>query len=105
VKDTLQKESDEHDTLRVTVGVVYDDLKLAPAQETSSLTVRVTRITNRAHEMTWNTLHFGVQQSFVVARSHCENINLEAMGQGFAPGYGDDELDKIEKLVATLRET
>jgi hypothetical protein len=31
VKDTLQKESDEHDTLRITIRVVCDDLKLALA--------------------------------------------------------------------------
>jgi hypothetical protein len=42
VKDTLQKESDEHDTLRVTIRVVCDDLKLSLAQETSSLVVHVT---------------------------------------------------------------
>ena len=42
VKDTLQKESDEHDSLRVTVQLVYDELKLAPEQETTSLAVRAT---------------------------------------------------------------
>jgi hypothetical protein len=31
VKDTLQKESDEHDTLCIAIGVVCDDLELAPA--------------------------------------------------------------------------
>jgi hypothetical protein len=31
VKDILQKESDEHDTLCVTVGVVCDNLELASA--------------------------------------------------------------------------
>ena len=30
VKATLLKESDEHDALRVTVQLVYDDLELAP---------------------------------------------------------------------------
>jgi hypothetical protein len=80
--------------------VVCDDLELAPAQETSSLAVRVTQITDRAREMTWNMLLFGVRQSFAVARSHYENINLEAMGQGFAPGYEDTELDEIEKTAA-----
>jgi hypothetical protein len=45
--------------------------------------------------------HFGVQQAFIVARSHYENINLEAMGQGFTPGYEDDELEQIEEIVTT----
>ena len=39
VKDTLQKESDEHDNPCVAVQLVYDELKLAPEEETSSLTV------------------------------------------------------------------
>jgi hypothetical protein len=80
--------------------VVCDNLKLAPAQETSSLVVRVTRIIDWAHEMTQNVLHFGIQQSFAIARSHYENIDLEVMGQGFGPGYEDDELDEIEKTAA-----
>ena len=42
VKDTLQKESDEHDNLRVAVQLVYDELELALEQETSSLVVRAT---------------------------------------------------------------
>jgi hypothetical protein len=50
--------------------------------------------------MTRHALHFGVQQSFTVAHSHYENINLEVMGQGFALGYVDDELDEIEKTAA-----
>jgi hypothetical protein len=50
--------------------------------------------------MTWHALRFGVQQSFAVTHSHYENINLEAMGQGFTPGYADDEPDEIEKTAA-----
>ena len=42
VKDTLLKESDEHDNLRVIVQLVCDELELAPEQETSSLAVRAT---------------------------------------------------------------
>ena len=40
VKASLLMESDEHDTLRVAVQLVYDDLELALEQETSSLAVR-----------------------------------------------------------------
>jgi hypothetical protein len=45
--------------------------------------------------MTQHVLRFGIQQSFTVAYSHYENINLEAMGQGFTPSYANDELDDI----------
>jgi hypothetical protein len=99
VKGSLQKESDEHDDLRVAVGLVCDDLRVTLLEETSSLAVRSLRITERACEMTWHMLHFGVQQSFAITHSHYENINLEAIGHGFAPGYANDELDEIKKTT------
>ena len=42
VKDTLQKESDRHDNLRVAVQLVCNELELALEQETSSLLVCAT---------------------------------------------------------------
>ena len=60
VKDTLQKESDEHDNLRITVQLVYDELELALEQETSSLIVHATRIMDRACDMARSALHFGI---------------------------------------------
>ena len=43
VKDTLQKESDEHDSLRVAIPPICDELELAPEQKTSSLVVHCGR--------------------------------------------------------------
>jgi hypothetical protein len=80
VKGSLHKDNDEHDDLRAAVGMVYDDLRVTPPEEVSSLAVCSLRITEPASEMMWHALRFGVQQSFVVTRSHYENINLEAMG-------------------------
>jgi hypothetical protein len=80
VKGSLQKDSDEHNDLRTAVGLVCNDLRVTPPEEVSSLAVRSLRITERASKMMRHALRFGVQQSFVVARSHYENINLEAMG-------------------------
>ena len=57
---------------------------------------------DRAHDMARGVLCFGVHQSFVIARSHYENIDLVTMSQGFAPVYTDVELDDIEKEVSTL---
>jgi hypothetical protein len=102
VKNTPQKESDEHDNQRVTVRVVYDDLGLALAKEMSSIVVRVIRIMDRACEITRDTLRFGVHRSFVIACSHYENIDLATMSQGFALGYSPAELEEIEKEVAPL---
>ena len=61
VKDTLQKESDEHDSRRVMVQLVCNELKLAPKPETSSLVVRANWIMDRAHDMARGMLCFGVQ--------------------------------------------
>ena len=102
VKDTLQKESDEHDSLRVTVQLVCDELKLALEQETSSLVVCSTRIMNQARDMARDALRFGIHRSFTIAHSHYENIDLATMSQGFAPVYTDAKLDDIEKEVAPL---
>jgi hypothetical protein len=61
VKGSLQKESDEHDDLRVAIGLVCDNLGVTPSEETSSLVVRSLRITDRAREMTRHAVRFGVQ--------------------------------------------
>ena len=70
VKASLLKESDEHDTLRVTVQLVCDDLKLAPEQEMSSFVVRTIWIMDRMREIARDVLRFGIHRSFAIARSH-----------------------------------
>ena len=102
VKASLLKESNEHDTLRVTVQLVCDDLKLAPKQEMSSLVVRAIRITDRAHKIARDALCFGVHRSFAITHSHYENIDLAMMSQGFVPGYSKAKLEEIEESVAPL---
>ena len=102
VKDTLQKESNEHDNLRIAVQLVCDELELALEQETSLLAVRATRIMDRAHNIARRALHFGIHRSFMITRSHYENINLATMSLGFAPVYTDAELENIEKEVALV---
>ena len=82
------------------VQPVYDELKLAPKQETSSLAVRTTWIMGQAHDMARGTLCFGVHRSFAIIRSHYENIDLATMSQSFTPIYIDAELDIIEEEVA-----
>ena len=62
VKDTLQKESNEYNNLRVIVQLVCDELELALEQETSSLAVRATWITDRARDMARGALRFGVHR-------------------------------------------
>jgi hypothetical protein len=80
---SLQKEHDEHDALRAAIGLVCDDLSLIPKQEGASLLVCATQITDWACKIMRLALCFGIQQSFAIARSHYENIDLTAMGQGY----------------------
>ena len=50
-------------------------------------------------------LCFGVNRSFMIARSHYENIDLAMMSQGFVPGYSNVEMEDIEKEVALWHRT
>ena len=102
VEATLLKESEEHDALRITIQLVCSDLELAPAQKTSSFMVHAVQIIDWAHDIARGVLRFGINRSFVIARTHYENIDLATMSQGFTPGYSHAELEDIEKEVAPL---
>ena len=96
----LQSESDDHDTLRAAVGLVFDDLEVASVVGTSSLAVWVTQILDRARALAREALYIGVHLAFAIACSHYANINLPVISEGFVPGYTDAELDEIEKEAA-----
>jgi hypothetical protein len=101
-KTTLLKESDEHDTLWIAVGLVLNDFEMTSEAGISSLAVQVFDVADRARGMAKRVLHLGVQWSFTIARSHYKNIDLQAMSQGFMHDYDDAELDQIEEEVAPL---
>ena len=103
VQGILQTESDKHDLLQATVGVVIDALRVAQPVETSSLVARAAGITARVGQLEEDAFHARITQAFAVARSHYDReINLEVMSQGFAPIYEDAELDEMEKAVTPL---
>jgi hypothetical protein len=52
--------------------------------------------------MARRALNLGVQWSFAIVRSRYENIDLQAMSQGLAPGFDDAELDQVEEEVVPL---
>ena len=79
-----------------------DDLRMTSPQGSSSLAVRAIGITDWARELARDALHLVVQRAFAVARTHYESIDLEAMSEGFAPGYTDAQMDEIEERVAPL---
>jgi hypothetical protein len=93
MKTTLLKESDEHDTLWISVKLVLNDFEMTPKAGMRSLAVQVVNVTDRACGMAKRALHLSVQWSFAIAQSHYENIDLQAMSQGFAPSYDNVELD------------
>ena len=88
--------------MHAAVGLVFDDLGVTPAMETSSLAVRVTQIPDQVCSLAREALHTGVHHAFTVSRSHYIDIDLSVISEGFAPGYTDVEVDKIEKEAALL---
>ena len=50
-----------------------------------------------------NALYARVNQSFMIAHSHYgDNIDLEAISQGYMAGYEVHELEEMEMAVAPL---
>jgi hypothetical protein len=103
VKGSLQRESEDHDNMCITISLVYNDLGVTPAQETSSLGVRAFRIMDRTRELEREALCAEVNRSFVITHSHYgESIDPEAMSLSYAPSYEDKELVGLETVVAPL---
>ena len=85
------------------LGVICDELEVVRSEGTSSLVARAVEITARVRQLERNALRAGVNQSFTTAHSHYEdNIDLETMSHGFAPGYEAHELEEMETAVAPL---
>ena len=83
--------------------MVFDDLGVARPEESSSLTAHAVDITAQVRQLEENAFHAGITQAFAITRSHYDQeVNLEAMSLGFAPGYENSELDEIEKAVTPI---
>jgi len=82
VRSQLQLESDDHNALRVAVGLVFDDLGVTPAMETSSLVVQVTQIPDRVRALAREAQYTGVHCAFTIACSHYINIDLPVISEG-----------------------
>ena len=100
----FQAESNEHDLLRTTVEVVFDDQEVARPEGTGSLVASAAiDIMAWVRQLEEDAFHAGITQAFAVARSHYDQeINLESMSLGFTPGYENSELDEIEKVVTPI---
>ena len=94
VRGILQANRDEHDLLRATIEVVFDDLGVAWPEEIDSLAARAIDIMEWVRQLEENAFHVGITQAFAVVRSHYDQeIDLEVMSLGFVPGYKNSELD------------
>ena len=83
--------------------MVFDDLGVARPEETSSLAAHAVDIMALVGQLEENAFHVGITQAFAVARSHYDQeVNLQVMSLGFAPGYENSELDEIEKVVTPI---
>ena len=75
---------------------------MAQEEGTSSPATHATSITARVGQLEESAFHAWITQAFTVAHAHYEKeINLKVMSEGFSPTY-EDELEKIEKVVAPL---
>ena len=83
--------------------MVCDDLEVVRSEGTSSLVAHAVEIMARVHQLERNALCIGVNQSFMIARSHYgDSIDLEAMSLGYVPDYEVHELEEMETAVAPL---
>ena len=76
---------------------------MARPEETGSVAGHAIDIMALVRQLEENAFHAGITQAFVVARFHYDQeVNLEVMSLGFAPGYENSELDEIEKAVTPI---
>ena len=69
----------------------------------SSLAAHAIEITAWVRQLERDALRTRVHQSFAIAHSHYgDNIDLETMRHGFAPGYEVHELEEMEMAVVPL---
>lgn len=104
-KAELGVERSDHDALRMAVGVVCDDLGMSQSEGVSSLAVRALEIGHRTRELTQTTLHFGMNYTFMAARSHYEEIYMVALGEGITKDCPNEGLHETEKEVVPLSAT
>lgn len=84
------------------VGLVYDELHVAQSAGTNTLTARTGVIMNQVRELERVILHTSINRVFVVTHSHYENIDLEALSEGYPDGYELHELAALEAKVLPL---
>ena len=101
-KTRFAQTAEEHDRLRITVDSLREYLGVPAPTFAVELVQGVEGMPQRVHAMGVASLRYGVLQTLAIARSHYENINLDALSQGFPAEYTDEELDDFEREVASF---
>lgn len=101
--EVLQQKVVDYENQCLTASFVCDDLGVPQPEGTSMLSARITLISACVCELERSALRAGVNRCFAIARSHYEeNITLDVLSLGCAPGWGEDELADLEKDVEPL---
>ena len=99
-KAKFAQKAEEHDRLRIAVDTLREYLGVPAPTSAVELVQGVEGMPQRVHAMGVASLHYGVLQTLAIARSHYENINLDALSRGFPAEYTDEELDGFEREAA-----
>ena len=96
----LSQEAEEHGRLLVAVDALREYLEVPEPASAAELVQGVEGMPQRVHTMGVASLRYGARQTLAIARSHYENINLDALSHGFPADYTDEELDWFEQEAA-----
>lgn len=78
---------------------------MEPPRSAAERVEGVEAMPRRVHDMAVASLRYGSRQTLAIARSHYEDINLDAISRGFPKDYSDDALDAFEQEAAPFAET
>ena len=70
VQEILRTESNEHDLLHATIGVVIDALRVEQPVETSSLKARAMGVMAQVGQLEEDAFHTRITQAFAIVHSH-----------------------------------
>ena len=99
-KANFNKEAEDHDRLRIAVDHLREQLDVPPPTSAAELVQGVESMPQRIHALGVASLRYGIWQTLAIARSHYEDINLDALSHGFPADYTDEALDGFEQEAA-----
>lgn len=105
LKSKYSQEIEEYDNLCVAVDPLRDMLGIAPPGSAPERIGGVEAMPQRVHDLAVASLRYGIRQTLAIARSHYDDINLEAISRGFPRDYSDEALDAFEQEASPFAES